>query len=97
MIEWIRRFETCPVRCTKALAMKKVDPELFRQWKAGLDEHNRIVLEERRRATYQERFANLSAIWRQARFLGHLEPGPLDLSVNDTWQRLRRAYFQRHG
>ena len=77
--------------------MQRVDPVLFRQWKAGLDELNRIDLEERRRASYKERVAGLTAIWRQAAFLGHLEPGPMDLTVNDTWQRLRKAYAKRHG
>ena len=77
--------------------MSRTDPKLFRQWKAGYDELNRIDLEERRMSTYRMRFADLCAIWRQAQFLGHLEPKPLDLSANDTWQRLREAYFKRHA
>lgn len=62
-----------------------------------MEEHNRLVLAERRNSTHRERFASLCAIWRQAEFLGHLKPEPIDLTVNDTWQRLRKAYFERHA
>jgi len=54
--------------------MSKMDPKAVREWKAGYDDHNRWVLEERRKATYQERFKSLCANRRQAEFLGHLEP-----------------------
>ena len=77
--------------------MSRIDPELFRRWKSGLDELNRTEREERQNASYKERFASLTAIWRQAAFLGHLEPKPLDLTVNETWQRLRLAYKKRHA
>lgn len=78
--------------------MSNIDPELFQRWKTGHEAHNRFVLEERRRATYQERFASLVRIWERAASLGFMDARkPYDLSVNDTWQRLRAAYFERHG
>lgn len=75
----------------------KIDREMLLRWKAGMDEINRIDLEERRRASFSQRLASLSAIWRQAEFLGQLTPKPLDLSVNDTWQRLRKRYRDLHA
>jgi len=75
----------------------KIDREMLKRWKAGMDEMNRIDLEERRKASYSQRLASMAAIWRQAEFLGLLLPKPLDLSVNDTWQLLRLRYRNRHG
>jgi hypothetical protein len=39
----------------------------------------------------------LTAIWRQSVFLGHAGTDDYDLAVNNTWQRLRQAYSERHG
>ena len=75
----------------------KIDRDMLKLWKAGMDEMNQMDLTERRSAAYRERFASLTAIWRQAAFLGQLTPKPLDLTVNDTWQRLRKAYKERHA
>jgi hypothetical protein len=74
-----------------------VNPQLVREWKAGYDEHNRFVLEERRNASYQDRFQSLTAIWRQAAYLGIAKSDDYNLTVNDTWQRLRQVYCERHG
>jgi len=72
-----------------------MDAKQVREWKAGYDAFNQWELEERRKATPQERFRSLVAIWRQARLLGHLGPKEIDFKVIDTWQRLRDAYAQR--
>ncbi len=74
-----------------------LNPQLVREWKAGYDDHNEFVLQERRSATYQDRFKSLTAIWRQSVFLGHAGTDDYDLAVNNTWQRLRQAYSERHG
>jgi len=67
-------------------------------WKAGHDAHNGFVLEELRRATFQERFASLVQIWERGMMLGFMsDQKPYDLAVNDTWQRLRAAYFAQHA
>ncbi len=47
---------------------------MLKRWKAGMDEMNRLDLEERRHASYSQRLASLAAIWRQAAFLGLLTP-----------------------
>ncbi|MFX8999783.1 hypothetical protein ABTN27_20655, partial [Acinetobacter baumannii] len=63
----------------------ELDAKLVKEWKAGYDAANKFQLEERRRATYQERFVGLQAIWRQAAFLGIKPSESYDLSVNDIW------------
>ena len=73
-----------------------IDPEQFRIWKDGMDAANKIQLAEQRNATYADRFRSLTAIWRQASFMGQTKPSAIDFSVNDTWQRLRQAYFEVH-
>ena len=77
--------------------MRSEDREVFLAWKRGLDAHNLVVLEERKNANYRERFQSLIHIWRMASEMGLSGQKTEDLSVNDTWQRLRRAYFQRHA
>ena len=68
-----------------------MDAKTVLEWKAGYDALNRSEIEERRQASYRDRFRSLGAIWRQAQFLGLLNKESLDLSVNDTWQLLRKA------
>src|SRR5271155_1105364 len=89
-----QEFVNRPLRSTTQIAMSRVDPELFLKWKRGLDAFNEFELEERRNASYRQRFDSLTRIWRQSVFLGHAEPKPPDLSVNDIWQRLRVAYSE---
>ncbi len=74
-----------------------IDPEQFRIWKDGMDAANKIQLAEHRNATYADRFRCLTAIWRQANFLQQARPTENDQSVNNTWQRLRQAYFDCHN
>jgi hypothetical protein len=56
---------------------------------------NAFVLQERRAATYQERFCSLQSLWQFGRTLGVNNAPPLDLSVNDKWQKLRKAHYER--
>ena len=51
-----------------------IDPEQFRIWKDGMDAANKIQLAEQRNATYADRFRSLTAIWRQASFMGQTKP-----------------------
>ena len=72
-----------------------MDAKQVREWKAGYDELNRWELEERRKATPQERFQSLLVIWRRAQLLGHLGPKEQDLEVMKVWQALREAHARR--
>jgi len=36
--------------------LPKIDREMLKRWKAGMDEINRLDLEERRQASYGQRF-----------------------------------------
>ncbi len=72
-----------------------LDPKMVRQWKAGYDSHNEFVLQERRIATYQERMLSLTATWSQENLLGFKSSDEVDLTVNDIWQKLKLAYFNR--
>jgi hypothetical protein len=75
-----------------------MDAKQVREWKAGYDAMNAFVLEERRTATYQERFKALVAIWNLARGLrSHLRPKQGDLKVAEAWQTLRARYAERNA
>ena len=82
---------------SQSLTAPKIDLVMLKRWKAGMEEMNRLDLEDRRNATHSQRLASLVALWRQGEFLGLLTPKPLDLTVNDTWQRLRHRYQERYG
>ena len=74
-----------------------MDAKTVREWKAGYDELNRLDTEEYRRATPEQRFAGLVAIWRRAQILGRMTPKAFDPTVTERWLRLREAYAKRHG
>ena len=77
--------------------MSEMDPQRVREWKAGYDEMNRFVDEERRRATPAERYGSLKQIWAMARELHLFKPKETDIEVFARWQRLRAAYLRTHG
>jgi len=77
------------------LKLTPLQREQVLQWKAGMEAMNAFVLQERKAATYQERFRSVQSLWQFGRTLGVNSAPPLDLSVNDKWQKLRKAHDER--
>jgi hypothetical protein len=77
----------------------KIDREMLKRWKAGMEEHNQIVLEEKRNQTPAERMKGMMAFPRSHAYIGieREKPGRRTHRVpySEVQERLRERHPER--
>lgn len=70
-----------------------MDKEVVKAWKAGLEEANRFVIEEKRNRSSKERFRILAMMQGDSICLRHKREDDLDFHL--IWNRARRRWLAK--
>ena len=71
--------------------------KMVREWKAGYEEVNRVVLEEKRQTSPEKRLRDAERLLDQLRAWNRLPKREDNLEYHLKWQRLREKWSERHG